>query len=312
MVRGLIYLLGILSGYFCQAAIYGRDDRREIYQLPSHSLEHRYSESIAMLVPFSKVEAVAAGYVLNFQTLSQESLAVEERLCRHERFANQPASIYRVGTGFLVAPDVLITAGHVIHDQQSCDERAVFFGVKLDKSSTKLKPVPMERAFRCKKLLHHVLQENPLIDYSIIQLDRPVEGIVPLPLRTTGRIRSGAEVFMLGHPMGLPQKISSGGVMMDNSHSTFFSSYLDTYPGNSGSPVIDPFTGWVEGVLVEGESGDTTIRGDWPEGCWSSKIYCLPHLKQGQRCDSFELRGAKIIRSTVFSRYVTETLRRAN
>ncbi len=60
---------------------------------------------------------------------------------------------------------------------------------------------------------------------------------------------------MLGHPWGLPLKIAGGGKVVKNEHSEsrfFFEAMLDTFSGNSGSPVLNEATLEVEGILVVG------------------------------------------------------------
>jgi S1-C subfamily serine protease len=75
----------------------------------------------------------------------------------------------------------------------------------------------------------------------------------------------GTKLFVIGHPTGLPQKIADGAsVKIANAVSyidpigsiirkaNFFTANLDTYAGNSGSPVFNKRTGKVEGILVQG------------------------------------------------------------
>ncbi|MDD5320391.1 MAG: hemopexin repeat-containing protein [Methylococcales bacterium] len=59
---------------------------------------------------------------------------------------------------------------------------------------------------------------------------------------------------MIVHPVGLPTKFGGGATVRDNSPSAFFLANLDTYGGNSGSPVFNSSTHEVEGILVRGET----------------------------------------------------------
>jgi len=295
----LVFFLG--SGHASHAAIWGADDRKESYEYSPATVERKTGRSVAMLVPWSRLVSTPNGVTLNFLTYQQDSLLHEERLCPRERFQNQPASIYSVGSGFLVAPQVLVTAGHVIPHEEACRKRAVIFGVEWDPKANNIYPIPEQNVYGCDSILKSELQETPLIDYTVIRLNRPAFQIAPLPVRQHGIISSFARIAMAGHPFGLPLKITGGGVMKENSEAFHFSAFLDTYPGNSGSPVIDAKTGLVEGVLVEGESSDITLEGDWPEGCWYSKVYCDPKIPFSGICDTHEGMGAKVIRSTVFA-----------
>jgi hypothetical protein len=58
---------------------------------------------------------------------------------------------------------------------------------------------------------------------------------------------------MLGHPVGLSQKVASNGFIIENENPVFFKTNLDSFSGNSGSPIFNKKTGLVEGILVRGE-----------------------------------------------------------
>ena len=77
-------------------------------------------------------------------------------------------------------------------------------------------------------------------------------------MRLEGRPPLGAPLTVVGHPAGLPVTISDGAAVQRH-RPTFFSADLDTYQGNSGSPVFNSDrlrSGdlFVEGILVRGES----------------------------------------------------------
>ncbi len=59
---------------------------------------------------------------------------------------------------------------------------------------------------------------------------------------------------MIGHPTGLPTKVSPKGKITKNSEATTISTTLDTFHGNSGSAVFDAATGTVEGILIQGKT----------------------------------------------------------
>lgn len=296
---GIAFLLFWAGGV--NAAVWGTDDRRDLYEYPSDSKEREASRSVALLVPWSRLVSTSRGIELNFLTFKEEAFNIEEPLCERERFQNQPASIYSAGSGFLVASHLLVTAGHVIPDEAACRNRAIVFGVEWNPKTQSLYPLAEANVFACAGIVRSSLQQGPLIDFSVLRLDRSAEAIPPLLVRQKGSVSKKANLTMLGHPFGLPLKVTGGGIVKDTSPEFHFSAFLDTYPGNSGSPVIDSATGFVEGVLVEGESTDMTLEGDWPEGCWYSKVYCDPKVPVSGRCDTFEGTGAKIIRSPVFA-----------
>jgi len=304
MVPLRVLVLGGWLAASAHAAIWGHDDRREAHEYAPTSVERKASRSVAMMVPWSRLTVTAAGVKLDFSTLAQEAIAIEEPLCARERFHLQPASVYRVGSGFLVAPDVVVTAGHVVPDTKRCLDRAIVFGVEWDPATKAVRPIPAENVFACKSVIKAALVPEPLVDYAVLKLDRPAKQIPVLKIRREGKISDGQSVTMIGHPWALPMKITGNGLMRSNSPATHWISFLDAYPGNSGSPVIDPKTGLVEGMLVEGETGDTTIEGQWPAGCWYSKVHCDPAIPYQGKCDQLGGTGSKTMRTTVFAKSI--------
>src|SRR5262249_3802646 len=90
-------------------------------------------------------------------------------------------------------------------------------------------------------------------DWALIKLDRPVPDRRPLPIRLSGQAPNGTSLAVLGYPKGIPEKYDDGARIL-NGNTTTFTSNLDTFSANSGSPVFDKVTGTVEGVLDSGES----------------------------------------------------------
>ncbi len=68
--------------------------------------------------------------------------------------------------------------------------------------------------------------------------------------------------MVIGHPAGLPTKVSGGAKVRDAGPTGHFVANLDTYGGNSGSAVFNAKTGLIEGILVRGEIDYT-----WRGGC---------------------------------------------
>ena len=95
----------------------------------------------------------------------------------------------------------------------------------------------------------------------------------------------------MGHPSGLPLKFANGAQVKDTSNASYFVANLDTYGGNSGSPVFNEDDGTVEGILVR---GDTDFVRD--NGCFISNV-----------CPTTGCRGEDVTRTTEFAGDVPET-----
>jgi hypothetical protein len=104
-------------------------------------------------------------------------------------------------------------------------------------------------------------------------------------LRTSGKISAAARLFVIGHPCGLPQKYAPGAKVRHNSATPFFVANLDTYGGNSGSPVFNAASYKVEGILVRGEN-DFVTNGS----CYVSLV-----------CPTTGCRGEDVTRATVWA-----------
>lgn len=224
--------------------IYGTDDREDIF-MSSDNLMKELSKS------------TAAQIQNNFITQKDDVFTVEARIlsgtgiCKSERFSNQMTAANC--SGFLIAPDILVTAGHCVTSMNDCENQSWIFdyaNITDEKNSFSFNK---NQVFHCVKIIEREKDTGTLNDYSVIKLDRAVPNRTPLKFRTNGKTADDAVFTVLGHPSGLPLKITSGADMRDNSNAIFFRTNADTYGGNSGSAVVDSRTGIVEGILVRGD-----------------------------------------------------------
>jgi V8-like Glu-specific endopeptidase len=81
-------------------------------------------------------------------------------------------------------------------------------------------------------------------------------------------VQVGDELYIVGHPAGLPTKIA-GGAVVRSVKSTFFKANLDSYGGNSGSAVFNAQTNEIVGILVR---GDQDFKYDQANSCTRSNI----------------------------------------
>ena len=101
----------------------------------------------------------------------------------------------------------------------------------------------------------HSLPRDFYTEDAIYRLDRRLseETHPPLPLRREGTIEPGAGVTIIGHPSGVPTKVSQGTVVELPEERSYFVHDADTLPGSSGSLVLGSQTGIVEGIHVFGD-----------------------------------------------------------
>lgn len=242
-------------------AIYGDDDRLDVFET-SNSLHRELSLSTAAMVAnWSFQEVNSEEYRLLSSTLE------ESGKCSSERFAKQP--IAANCSGFLVGKNKLVTAGHCVPDQANCNSFSWVFDYKVDYADQSEVIVEKNKVFKCKRVIKASINEADGGDYALIELAENVEGRKALEFRTSGRPQIGDELVVIGHPSGLPTKISAG-AQVKRIGATYLHSNLDTYGGNSGSAVFNSRTGVVEGILVHGQS-DYVF--DESKGCLVSTVF---------------------------------------
>lgn len=244
--------------------VYGKDNRLDVYKT-TDSLHKKLAQSTAAMIHVSRFQKAATGV---FDLRGVVSLERSENICTSEAFSQQPAAA--TCSGFLVAPDTIVTAGHCYKAQstpeEACKNFAWVFGYELNsEKADPTKSIPVSNIYLCKSVVSSELTQT--LDYSIIKLDRPVVGRAPLKFRTSGKIADSASLVVIGHPTGLPTKISAGGKINRNLQPTTFSTNLDTFHGNSGSAVFDAKTGVIEGILIQGKNDYVPSKKDDPRSC---------------------------------------------
>ncbi|RNC86720.1 MAG: hypothetical protein ED556_04685 [Winogradskyella sp.] len=212
------------------------------------------------------------------------------------RFLDQPA----IGscTGFLIAPDILVTAGHCINSMEDANQFVWVFDYTSESEFVNNRKLQFkkENIFEVESIITSEYIENTSDDdYAVLRLKRKSDR-APYRFRTSGKVLEGGAINTIGCPTGLPLKFATDAVVIDNSPSKWFKSDIDSFPGNSGGPVFDQ-NGFIEGILVRGAvkyssagyTGDyiydascncvKTVQWDqvkYTAGCQSHKITAVP------------------------------------
>ncbi len=203
------------------------------------------SKAVAAIVFNDAITESGGQWTLVTHALTSTDTSFGE-LCEGEPFRNEPSTNIK-GTGFLVADDVIATAGHVI-DRDDFLEAVVFVFDYVTESYGKAKTnFDSTEVYKGEEIMAHRIGDA---DWALIRLERPVVGRSPLKCRAEGKVEAGAPVYMLGYPDGMPQKYSGVAQVEWNEACCYFLAKLDARPGNSGSPVINADLGIVEGIFV--------------------------------------------------------------
>ncbi|MCX5784173.1 MAG: serine protease [Elusimicrobia bacterium] len=248
-------------------AIFGKDDRQELFSIPDRWKEA--GRSIAGKVSADHITDHGSYWELHGEPLSHKE-------CPGNRFADEitvPSC-----TGFLVKPDLLVTAAHCIKSQDDCDGFYWVFEYALsgpgDKNYTK---AAADRVYRCKRIVAKNYQNFGDVDYAILQLNRTVEGRKPLRLGLDAQVSPGLDLVNIGNSNGLPLKFKDSAKIINiKTTGQAFESDLDTFGGDSGSPVFDAGTGEVIGIT---SSANSDHYHDGVNNCRQLKV-CNP----GDKC----------------------------
>jgi hypothetical protein len=223
--------------------IYGADDREELVEQSDPEIRKIARSIIALIDPADAASLLDA---------SDEDGGVATHrlaLCDGERFASEP-SLARC-TGFLVAEDMLVTAGHCFETGDACDRFRYVTGFAIGDDAA-VGPNVAER--RCREIVARevgVLDDGSTVDYAVVAL-RPSPESAAVAVQQSDRVAEvGQAVSSFGFPSGFPLKIDRNGRVVE-SGDTNFRALVDAFDGSSGSPLVGDDQR-VLGFLVRGQ-----------------------------------------------------------
>ncbi len=269
------------AGYYAPA-----DDRRDPFvppALPAALLAH--ARRTCHIVGAGAVVGLTAGIAdvpADARTrLHHQPYGSFNALCESEPFWDQPTVLERrVETweafgysGYLLGPDAVLTCWHG-WEQAAAEPQFAVFDYALRADGYAPTDLPPGRVYP--------IAPYPLArpagagggdlcegDWVILELGRPVDHLGALAAVRIAAPRRGDGVYALGHPRGLPLKLAANATVRDLDRGTFRAD-LDTYVGNSGSPVFCARTHALLGVLAEAQKGEGDFRPSPALGCYVS------------------------------------------
>jgi V8-like Glu-specific endopeptidase len=261
-LRNIVCILTLLSGLNSVAidkVVYGVDNRVDVDK--TGTFWKSKASAVASMLKNSKLKPTDNG----FKALSYMTLGEQFSLCKDERFYSQP--ILSDCSGFLISEDTLVTAGHCLkampypysgNAQKVCEDYSWAFD--YTQTIAKDKHVTFSQVYRCKEVIK--AEYSFANDFAILKLEKKVSGATPIKLAK--EVTEDMALTVIGHPSGLPKKVAPGGKILElNPKRSKFYASLDTFQGNSGSPVLNK-KGEAVGILV---SGKTDYRYDEEDKC---------------------------------------------
>jgi len=264
-----------------EKTIYGNtDNRKDWWELSSRI--KTLTDSVAAIYDADKLSGFQDEFIL-----PATPLGTANNLCAGQRFEQQPSGARC--SSFLVAPNVVATAGHCVSDATLSSARFVF-GYRMDSDTIARVRIPKSDVFKGARIIRRI--RSHFSDYALVELDRSAAPRAQLQIRKTGKVADNAPVSVLGYPSGLPVKYSDGAIVLDNSPSFAFLANLDTFGGNSGSPVFGT-DNTVEGILVRGEVDYVPIPNSAGAKC-----------NVAYYCPDDQCAGELVTRSTAFGQFI--------
>lgn len=262
-------------------SLYGSDNRRlvsELNEVTDTKILNLHPATLAQIPTWRITSKNAADFSIN-----TKSLGAGLRLCENEKYLELP--VVSSCTAFLVAENLILTAGHCVKDKYECKKNTwvLDFDSELNfKAPNSDITFEYTKSFTCAELISSVT--NDKLDFALIRLDRPITDRQPLKIRKTGKVSNKEPLVMIGHPLGMPKIISDQILIRDNSLTFVFKTNADAFSGNSGSPIIGLESGLVEGILIRGEDD---FEDPSSQSCQKIK-----------RCSNGDCRGESALRVT--------------
>jgi len=226
-------------------AIYGEDNRSDVFESDNHLMVGIAKSTAAMIakenITINGVEAILKG----------RSLGDFFKLCTDVPFRQQPMVANCSGT--LVAPDTILTASHCVgYGKADCNNYRWVFDYKVSRSTQGSVTVDKSNVYSCKEITYSKMDLFKGHDHALIKLDRAVTDRSPVTMTKSAELEAvGTPIAMIGHPSGLPTKITDGATILKYEDGSYVTN-LDAFQINSGSGVFHGKTGELIGVLSSG------------------------------------------------------------
>jgi V8-like Glu-specific endopeptidase len=186
-------------------------------------------------------------------------------MCSKDRnLEQQPLAAFCSAT--LISDDLILTAGHCFPNaDETCKTTDVVFDFH-SQQDFELSRIDNSKAYKCLKVIASTPRDSSGKgqDYALIQLDRKVTDRKPIRINRMNWRKSMSQrdlenIYIFGHPLGLPMKSIAG--YIDNKdrlekklklqNKTYFPVHALSPWGLSGSGVYNSKLQWI-GILVRG------------------------------------------------------------
>ena len=294
-------------------SVFGIDNRYEVIEYHDQIIQEMAKSTLSM-IENSKIQDLMSGNRLaplseaGVVIFPRTGLAFPQRVtpCDYVKYYNQPT--LATCSGFIVGPDILVTAGHCIQNDEDCKKYQWVRNYSYNKNGNI--QIQASDIFSCQQIIetknilpspiyskeyYDYMEERRMYgpipydppapigydytsttDFALIKLNRKITDVTPLKIRKKGKIAIGDKLFVIGNPLGLPTKITDNAQLLSYKSQGLFFSNIDCFKGNSGSVVINLKEKIVEGILV---SSGQSFEKDTKNNCYYIHEYDINDIK---------------------------------
>jgi hypothetical protein len=271
------------------------DDRKDLHDLPPDLSTWKWADATALLTvsieedgdldTICKDSSTEDNCSMDtVQAYKDESLNLCLAGSDAQNFARQstvdrPRRTYC--TAFLVGEDLMVTASHCLQGEEQgqdtaprCSQVEISFGFNTLSHRTDNSVIRRNDLYTCRE----IVARNSVVDYTLFRVERAVIGHHRLRVRRDGdaNVTTDTRLVKMGHGLGFPLKIDDRGRVRDPQDGRcnpsaptpelcHFHTDTDGFKGDSGAPMINPQTGFVEGINLGGPEPGLIASGMEPE-----------------------------------------------
>ena len=250
-------ILMILAIGFNTYGIYGVDNRKDFYELENPKLKE-LSKAVAFQV--QRHRELSGWKFLKRWTILTDSF-YNKNVCSDQDFSYQPAMLNNC-TGVLVGPKLLLTAGNCMTEHYCWNDLYYWmFNYSLKSKDNFSNKRLRKNFYTCKKVIKRVYDPKNANSYTLLELNKVVEGVKPVKVNFNDNLSIGDELITMGHIDGLPLKIAPDSQVKDMNEKLFILN-SDIAGSSKGSPVFNAQTYELEAIQIYGSNNyESTTRG---------------------------------------------------
>ena len=249
------------------------ENRRDRWEFPTDSPQYQRARSTGMLLKRQLYDWQSDSWIESLRRnedgsweLQGSGTRYQDGYCESSEFSMQPLAKAATCTVSWIGENLALTAAHCVEGlcqrgPEGKPKALVVFDYAIDyagEDAATLNHIEKDNLYSCEEVVNIGSEANWHTDWAIIKLgcqeseDFESEGCVvkgrePIPYRTTP-ITAGEPLFIVGHPLYLPQKIVLGraqetlridGETDPNEREQLLYHNMRAHIINSGSPIFD-------------------------------------------------------------------------